>query len=368
MFTILHIIPTFEGGGAERQLSMLACEQAKRGWSVHVGVRRGGVHEETVRGNGVVVHKLGDYRGLNPMLGMSINTLIREIKPDLIQTWLMQMDIMGGAVVFRNAIPWVISERVSELGFQDFGLLAWLRFRFGRHANAVVANSVAGAKYWDDILPTGTCVSTVSNAVDVEKICGAFPVKIEQVDTSKDLILVVGRLAHQKAIEIIIQAVALMSDRNDFQVVIMGDGPLRPELEATLEDSGAADHIVMLPYQKDWWGLLKVASVLVSMSRFEGQPNVVLETMAAGCPLIVSDIPEHREILSKDSAIFVETDNSVALAKAIDLLLGDPVSARQRAALASKFVDHLTIEIAADAYESVYEKIMGRSVKQCAAL
>ncbi len=368
MFKILHLIPTLEGGGAERQLSMLACEQAKRGWSVHIGIRRGGVHEETLRGNGVVVHELCDYRGLNPMLAMRINALIQKIKPDLIQTWLVQMDIMGGAVTLRNAVPWVVSERVSEFGIQNLGVLAWLRCRLGRHANAVVANSVAGAKYWEHILPAGKCLRTVSNAVDAEKICGASPLTSEYVGKGNNLILVVGRLAHQKAIEIIVHAVPLISDRNDFQVVIMGDGPLRPELEATVNCSGSDNHIVMLPYQKDWWGLLKVASVLVSMSRFEGQPNVVLETMAGGCPLIVSDIPEHRELLNEDSAILVETDNSVALAKAIDLLLGDPVSARQREETASKFVDHLTIEKAADAYERVYEKVLGRSASQCVEL
>ncbi len=368
MYTILHLIPTLEGGGAECQLTMLASEQAKRGWSVHVGVRRGGIHEETLRRNRVVIHKLGDYMGLNPILGMRINALIHEIKPDLVQTWLMQMDIIGGAMTLRNAVPWVISERASELAFRHSNVLAWLRCRLGLHADAVVANSVAGAKYWEHILPAGKCLRAVSNAVDVEKICGASPATSEHVGSDKNLILVVGRLAHQKAIEIIVHAVPLITDRNDFQVVIMGDGPLRPELEATVNCSGSDNHIVMLPYQKDWWGLLKVASVLVSMSRFEGQPNVVLETMAAGCPLIVSDIPEHRELLNEDSAILVETDNSVALAKAIDLLLGDPVSARQRAETASNFVDHLTIEKAANAYERVYEKVLGRSASQCVEL
>ncbi len=53
------------------------------------------------------------------------------------------------------------------------------------------------------------------------------------------------------------------------------------------------------------WALMKKASVFVSLSAYEGCPNTVMEAMACGCPIIVSDIPEHREILDEQSALFV---------------------------------------------------------------
>jgi glycosyltransferase involved in cell wall biosynthesis len=119
----------------------------------------------------------------------------------------------------------------------------------------------------------------------------------------------------------------------------------------------------MAPFQRDWWGLLKYASALVSMSRYEGQPNVVLEAMGARCPLVVSDIPAHREFLDEESAILVTPDNPALLAEAIISLLSDPVSAKRRAERAFRYVDGLTIQVAADAYDSVYEKIIRRAGK-----
>ena len=53
------------------------------------------------------------------------------------------------------------------------------------------------------------------------------------------------------------------------------------------------------------WPLLKMSNVFVSTSSFEGQPNAVLEAMACGCPLVVSDIPAHREFLGADTAAIV---------------------------------------------------------------
>jgi glycosyltransferase involved in cell wall biosynthesis len=114
----------------------------------------------------------------------------------------------------------------------------------------------------------------------------------------------------------------------------------------------------MLPFKRDWWGLLKAASALVSVSRYEGHPNVVLETIAAGCPLIVSDIPEHREFLNEASALLVPPEDPAALAQAIDNVLRDGQAARRRAGVAEQRLGELSVAAAADAYESVYQRVL----------
>lgn len=355
---MLHLIPTLEGGGAEHQLAMLAAEQANRGWDVHIGLRRGGVHESYLSNTSVVVHYLGDGSSLNPKLIFRINTLVQELKPHLLQSWLPQMDILGGFAALWNNVPWIISERASELAYTNPSWFYWLRCRLGRHASGVVANSNMGALYWQRLLSADAILERISNAVDVARIRDTVHISNEYWNDGKKLILVVGRLDYQKAVETTIHAVSLMPDRHDFRVLIIGDGPMREQLHALINSCGLDDRIIMLPFQPDWWGLLKIASILVSMSRFEGHPNVVLESMAAGCPLIVSDIPEHKELLSEDTAIMVPLENSLILAEAICSVLTDPMSATKRAECASKIVDDLTIHTSADAYESIYRKVM----------
>ena len=132
---------------------------------------------------------------------------------------------------------------------------------------------------------------------------------------------------------------------------------MREEIATSITEAGLDDRIFLLSRLQSWWGMLQGASALVSMSRFEGQPNVVLEAMAAGCPLIVSDISAHREFLDDESAILIPPDYPDVLAKAITSLLSDPVSAGQRAKHAFGFVEGLTIKRAADAHESVYKKV-----------
>ena len=365
MTNILHLIPTLEGGGAERQLSMLAAEQSRRGWCVHVGIRRGGVHEELLRSTGVTIHSLGDHRIVNPLLLVSIDALIKKIKPDVVQTWLPQMDIVGGIAALWNSVPWIISERASKLAYQGVPLRTGLRCRLAQYASAIVANSSNGAVYWGEILNGAVPVSTIANAVNVEAIRNAANIGCENSNLKDGMkyLLVVGRLVPEKGLESIMQAVHLVPEKNNIRISIIGDGPLRKDIEVGIRDAELGDRITLQPYNSTWWGLFKSASALVSMSRFEGQPNVVLETMAAGCPLIVSDIPEHREFLDDDSAIFVPLDNPVALAEAIVSLLSDKASALQRTERALMRVNNLTVQAATDAYESTYRKVMSGRVR-----
>jgi glycosyltransferase involved in cell wall biosynthesis len=365
MFTILHLIPTLEGGGTERQLSMLAAEQAKRGWCVNVGIRRGGVYEKSLRDSGVMVYLLGDHKGINPKLLVRISALVKHCKPDIIQTWLPQMDIVGGIVALWNSVPWIASERANGFYFQDFKFQFWVRRYLVSFASGVVANSANGAAYWREMLPAGVLVFQVANAVDVANIRNAVSVSSKASNSNDGLrdILVVGRLSPEKSFGTIIQAVYLVPEKHDIRVSIVGDGPLREVIEVSIREAGLNERISVYPFRPDWWGLLNNASALVSMSRFEGHPNVLLETMAAGCPLIVSDIPAHREFLDEKSAIMVAQDNPAMLAEAIISILSDPVSARQRAERASISVAGSTIQLTADAYEIIYEKVISGRAK-----
>jgi glycosyltransferase involved in cell wall biosynthesis len=361
MVKILHLIPTLEGGGAERQLIMLAMEQVGRGQSVHIGIRRGGIYEELVRVKGVHVHILGDRKGPSLRLARKINYLIKTIQPTIVQTWLPQMDVLGGLAALWNAVPWIVSERSSELAYKDFSLIAKARDVVVRYADTIVANSAGGAAYWRGKLPRSTPVHRVANVVDVTAVRDAAPANIALPPSNHPVseLLVVGRFTSTKAHDIVVQAVRLLPPSTAVHVFMIGEGPMRQPIEALVRNYGLGDRITVLPYKADWWGLLRNAAALVSVSRYEGQPNVVLESMAGRCPVIASDIPAHREFLDHHSAMIVPSDNPTLLADAILSVLADPCSARQRAECAFQIVEAMTGEAAARAYEQIYTRLFG---------
>src|SRR5438132_4429261 len=115
------------------------------------------------------------------------------------------------------------------------------------------------------------------------------------------------------------------------------------------------DDRVQLPgYIPDIWRWMKRASMLVSVGFFEGRPNAVLEAMACGCPLVVSDIPAHREFLDENSALLVKPHEPVAMAEALRDVLAYPQDAARRAQVAQGEVARWSTPVIACQYARVY--------------
>jgi glycosyltransferase involved in cell wall biosynthesis len=103
---------------------------------------------------------------------------------------------------------------------------------------------------------------------------------------------------------------------------------------------------------------MKRADVFVSPAHFEGNPNVVLEAMTAGVPLVVSDIGEHRELLDDGAALLVPAISVDAVAAAIRETLTDRQAAAVRAAAARRLAEARGIATIAARYDDVYRGLM----------
>ncbi|MHC6154906.1 glycosyltransferase [Bradyrhizobium elkanii] len=360
MFTILHITPTLEGGGAERQLSVLASEQARQGHDVHVALRRTGVHADWVAASGAKIHQLGDFRLAHPALLFAIRRIIKTAKPEIVQTWLPQMDIMGGIAALQARTPWIATERTAGVFYATIPVVARARLLLGHFAAAVVANSNIGERYWQENGSRKAKLVTIRNALDIDGIRRAACSSFER--QSRPLFLVMGRLHRDKAIDIVVKAVAKLPDPNKIEVWIAGDGNEREIIKSEIESAGLNETIKLLPYQPEWWQSLRAASGLISMSRYEGNPNAVLEAMVGRCPVILSDIPGHREIADASTASFVPVDDPQGLADAIVALLNDADAAARRAERASDRVANWTTETMTKAYNTLYQDVLGRGI------
>lgn len=116
---------------------------------------------------------------------------------------------------------------------------------------------------------------------------------------SPPLLLAVGRLEAQKQLDLLVRAVALLP-RGAVRLVILGEGPERPKLEALICQLGLRPHVEMPGFAKDVAGWLHQASLFILPSRYEGLPAVVLEAMAANCPLLSTDcFPAARTLLAE---------------------------------------------------------------------
>ena len=140
---ILYCIPTLGNGGAERQLSYLAVELQRMGHEVHVASSRGGPNLERLKSAGVHWHCLGGVSNRDPIIFLRLIRLMRRLRPDIVQTILAPMDLIGGAAALTTRRPWILKESSSAPLYVD-GLRNKFRSALGRHAGGIISNSAGG--------------------------------------------------------------------------------------------------------------------------------------------------------------------------------------------------------------------------------
>lgn len=349
---ILHLIPTLQGGGAERQLALLAREQAANGIAVAVAYHTEGPNLKYLENSNVVLLPMSLSGHYDPAALWLIIGYIRDWRPDIVQTWLSPMDIVGGIAAKLTGLPHVICERSSGSAYER-GWKSHIRAVIGRRARAIIANSPAGLNYWRKIGAYGS-LNLIRNGITQFE-----PATNNLTNLRKPAILYVGRLEEVKNLENMIAGfIRVLESREDVSAYIVGAGPLEPELRKWVANSGITDRIHLVGYVDNLYTWYQNADVLVSLSHYEGHPNVVLEAAYMGCPLVLSDIPEHRDTIPSDGALFVDRLSALGIASAINKALTDTVGNSLRTSASLNIVGQLTVQKQTKKYKIVYENIL----------
>lgn len=196
----------------------------------------------------------------------------------------------------------------------------------------------------------GSHLVVIPNGADLAGVDSASPTPAKE---GRFTVVSAARLEPVKRMEDAISAFA-EADIDDSRLVLIGDGSQRQRLE-TLAGSLARGKVTftgMVP-REEVYALLATSDCYLSTSSSEGMPVAVLEAMAAGLPLVLSDIPPHREITDGTGARFADVGDSEAFAVALrDLAALVP---EERAELGRALRKHVAANYSLDAYLEAYE-------------
>jgi sugar transferase (PEP-CTERM/EpsH1 system associated) len=185
----------------------------------------------------------------------------------------------------------------------------------------------------------------------------------------------VGRLQAVKDQVLLVRALARAlaqqpSARSRLRLVVVGDGPLRGELQQAIDQAKLADVAWLAGERSDVPDWLRALDLFVLPSRSEGISNTILEAMASGLPVVATHVGGNPELVDAPSTgMLVPAGDEAALADAILASLSDPARARAQGAAGRRRIEQrFSLDAMVASYESMYERLLARQGVPAVAL
>ncbi len=313
---ILYLITELDEGGAENALARVAAAMADRGWTVRAAAlfHGSGPPGERLRAAGIPVLDFALSRARFHQAPGRVRALAAEFAPAVIHSWLFHANLAAKLGLPRGA-PLVCGLRVVE----PRPLHTWLDRLTRRRARLYACVSPAVANYARRRLGVPeTAIRVIGNGVD-------RPPPAPRPRPRERLAgLTVARLTPQKGLDILLRALARLPQALPWEWDIAGDAP-SPGYASYLEDLGRR---LGLGEQVHWRGPVprdalaawyRRANLFALPSRWEGQPNALLEAVAWGLPAVASAVDGARDLAAEAPGCIrlVPPENPDALAAAI---------------------------------------------------
>lgn len=363
---LVFCITELDPGGAERALVQLVLHLDRNQWEPHViCLGPTGHFADVLQAANIPVTCLNARGSLSlPRVLRQLVRELRRINPALVQTFLFHANVLGRIAARLAGIPCVISGiRVAEHRSPWYG-------RIDRWTNFLVKTNVCVSRGVTSFSATQVGLDqekliVIPNAVEVDRFASAKPAQLQQfgIPDGSKVFISIGRLEHQKGIDVLLTAIEQLKPiPNELHFLIVGNGPGESALRAQATAKGIAEHVHFVGRRTDVPELLSASFGLILASRWEGMPNVVLEAMAAGKPVIATRVEGIEELVRDGvTGLTIPKEDPNKLVAAVRTMLEDPdfytaAGVRAQDIVAQEFAP----QAIADSYQNLYLRTLNK--------
>lgn len=364
---VFHLITRLLKGGAEAKTIETVLGLDAYEFTVGFGAEYDVEQVQRLEQAGVTTKRFRSIRHYNPVTAvLAVGAVARYLRKedfDLVHTHSTEAGIIGRFAATLVDIPVVHTVHGVPFASDRNDLLE--RFVLSceraaaRRTDQLIANADAIA---EDYLFRGIGdpdqYTTVYSGIHLD----AFRDVTAAPDITGDgvRIVMVGRLADGKGFEDLLAAVGRL-EQDRISVYLVGDGPLRDDLQHQIRQRGLSDTVQMLGYHDDIPAILATCDVFVLPSYREGTPRVITEAMASGLPVIATDIagiPEQVE--DGTNGILIQPGEIGELVTALERLV-ESKSLREEFGTASRDrVERFSVETMLSDLDAVYRKVLNK--------
>lgn len=367
---ILYVITDLELGGVPLHLNRLALAMRDRGFEpVIASLAAPGPVASKLEAKGLRVLSCRGRGGWDVRVIGRLVGIIRNECPDLVHSLLFHANLAARLAAPSAGFP--VERVICEIQTVEVERTwhLWVDRLTQHDCRCFVGNSPSVIQHL--ALRAGIPshrLRLVRGGIDAGPLEAAMPSDRAAIGVPKDadLILWVGRMDPVKGLPRLLAAFRRLVPERDAHLVLAG-GPVKSATYVLLGKEAKAlalaDRVHFLGPRGDVPSLLKAADVFVLPSRTEGLPNALLEAMAAGCPVVTTDVPGCHDLVTHDrTGLIVPYGDTEALASVLKQLLADPDRAHRLGQAAAKEVaEQWTVAATYAAYSRLYDDALGSS-------
>jgi len=378
---VLHIITRLEPGGAQRN-TLYTVEHLDRSefeaalaWGPgdpldEAAERIADLRLEPVRELARPVSPRRDLAALG-----RIRQVLRDVEPQIVHTHSSKAGILGRLAARLERVP-VVIHTIHGYGFTPMqpapvrALFIAVEKIVGRWTDHFIAVSEQNLRLGIDLGLFGPeRASVIRSGIELGRFretrdVGELRRRIG-VPSGAPLVTQVGNFKAQKApLDFVRMAAVVARELPETWFVMVGDGRLRPAAEELARELGVADRMVFSGWWEDVPGLLAATQVSVLSSRHEGLPRAVVESLAAGVPVVATAVDGTVEVVQDGiNGRLVEPGDVAGLARGVSELLRDSDLRRRMSAVAGDGLAEFDIDHMVRQQEELYRCLLGRN--QC---
>lgn len=325
---ILHIIQSLDNGGCEnmllRTLPLLDGFQHKIITLKEFGELTPAFVSAGIEVKTIHCDHLFDIPGIR-----RLRRLIREEKTDIIITYLFHADMLGRLALYDVTESPIIPFLRTTYNHPKYLVARILEWCTKSLVKRYLANSEAVKNFYiNHIGIPPEKITVIPNGIDIsvyENASGSKIIRKLNLPDHRFVITCVANLASNKGHRYLLEAFeSVFQQHPEAYLLLVGDGPERRNLENQIKKYQSKNNIFFLGRRTDVPDILKASDCFVLPTLFEGMSNAILEAMAAGLPVITTDIPENRMLLEKSSTGFlIEPKDETSLALSILNIIKD---------------------------------------------
>ena len=356
---ILQVITSLSTGGAEKLISEITPMLRDKGHQVDVLAFDGAdtAFKKALTDKGIKVYSFG--KGCNVYNPLFIFRLAKMMKNyDIVHTHNTAPQLFAAIGSVLCSVVLCTTEHTTSNRRRDWKWYAWIdKWMYSRYRKVICISDSTEQNLRDFIKDGSNKISTILNGIDVKRYSQAVPIDKSTITNhpERKVIAMVAGFRYQKDQEKLIRAFNNLPV--EYELWLIGDGERRSIIEQCIKDNKLEDRVLLLGIRSDIPSILKSVDVVVQSSHWEGFGLAAVEGMAAGKPVIASDVEGLAQVVEGAGILFPLGDDK-KLADIIKQLIEEQTYYQQVAARCWERAQMFDIQKMVDAYNEVYMGLM----------